>query len=127
MGGRSATPGIVAPSVGSSTLQTAGPDHAPEEPQAEESRECEADHRDHVDPEHVRTALREDPDQARADQAAGDDQRNDEAVEHALHLLEEVVEPLVNEADLDLPVANLLHEVVPLKGSLAQNVRVRER
>src|SRR4051794_27256369 len=38
-------------------LQPAGADDAPEEPDAEHAREDEADHRDDVDAEHVRTAL----------------------------------------------------------------------
>ena len=65
-------------------------------------------------PEEVRPARREDPDQARADQPADDDERDHEPVDERVALREQVVEPLVDEADLDLAVADLLHEVVEL-------------
>ena len=39
-------------------------------------------------------------------------------------LLEEVVEALVDETDLDLPVAHLLHQVVPLVRRLGDDLRV---
>ena len=49
-------------------------------------------------------ALGEDPDQARPDQAAGDDERDHEPVEDDVELVRELVEPLVHEADLELAV-----------------------
>ena len=62
----------------------------------------------------MRPGLREDADQARADQAAGDDERDHEPVEQRVELREQVVEPLVHEPDLDLAVAHLLERVVDL-------------
>ena len=65
----------------------------------------------------------EDPDQARADQAAGDDQRDHEPVEDDVELVRQVVEALVHEADLELAAARLLEHVVPLVRHLAQDRR----
>ena len=62
----------------------------------------------------------EDPDQARADQPAGDDERDHEPVERDVELVHELVEPLVHEADLDLAVAQLLEHVVHLVRVLAR-------
>ena len=45
---------------------------------------------------------------------AGDDERDDQPVEGDVELVHELVEPLVHEADLDLPVAHLLEHVVHL-------------
>ena len=66
----------------------------------------------------MRPRLGEDPDQARADQTAGHDHRDDEAVEDHVHPVEQVVEPFVHEAHLDLAVAHLLEHVVDLVGEL---------
>ena len=63
----------------------------------------------------------EDPDQARADQAAGDDERDDEPVDDDVDLVHELVEALVHEADLDLAVAHLLEDVVHLVRQLAHD------
>ena len=52
-----------------------------------------------------------------------DDERNDEPVERDVELVHELVEPLVHEADLDLPVAQRLEDVVYLEGGLADDVR----
>ena len=52
---------------------------APQQPQPEHAREEEAERRDDVQPEHLRTARREDADQARADQPGGDDEGDDQA------------------------------------------------
>ena len=67
--------------------------------------------------------LREDADQARADQAAGDDQRDHEPVEQRVQLGEQVVEPLVDEPDLDLAVAHLFERVVDLVRQLGRHLR----
>src|SRR5262245_19694879 len=74
----------------------------------------------------MRPALREDPDQAGADQPADNDEGNHETVDERVGLRHELVESLVDEADLDLAVANLLHEVVELVRSLGENPRVPE-
>ena len=66
---------------------------------------------------------REDPDQARADQAADDDERDHEPVERDVELAHELVEALVHEADLDLAVARLLEDVVQLVGQVARDPR----
>ena len=81
----------------------------------------------HVHAEHVRAAGREDADQARPDQPAGDDERDHEPVEALLDARHELVEALVDEADLDLAVAHLLEEVVQLVRRLAQDAREPER
>src|SRR5436309_16085400 len=65
----------------SPTLETPRPEDADQQPEPEQPRECEADQRDHVQAEHVRPALGQDADQARPDQAPGDDQCDDEPVE----------------------------------------------
>ena len=65
-------------------------------------------------PSSVRPLLGEDADQARADQPAGHDERDDEPVERDVEAQHELVEPLVHEADLDLAVAHLLEDVVHL-------------
>src|SRR5207302_3868726 len=85
-------------------LQPSRTDHPPEQPDPERAREQEADEREEVDPEHEWPVLREDPDQARADQASDDDQRDDEPVEGDSDLVHELVEALAHEADLDLAV-----------------------
>src|SRR5205823_5087383 len=81
------------------TSETPGADDAPEQPHAEDPGKGEADDRDHVDAEHLRPRLREDPDQARADQTAGSDERDHEPVGERVELVKEIVEPLVDEAD----------------------------
>src|SRR5207247_8521830 len=103
-----------------SALQAPGAADAPQEPDAQHAREREAEHRTEVDPEEVRPVLGEDPDQARADQAAGDHHRDHEPVERDVELAHEVVEALVHEADLDLAVADLLEEVVHLERHVAR-------
>src|SRR5436190_22091696 len=92
--------------------EATGADHAPQKPDAESAGQRETDHGDDVDSEHVRPSLREDADQARADQAAGHDRGDDEPVEDDVQPVEQVVKTLVDEADLDLAVADLLEEVV---------------
>ena len=57
-----------------------------------------------MDPEHLRPALGEDPDETRSDRSADDDQGDDEPVGDAVQVVEELVEPLVPEADFDLTV-----------------------
>src|SRR4051812_49246792 len=103
-------------------LDPAAANHAPQHPEAEQAGEGEPDHGDHVDAEHVRAALGEDPDQAGADQPAGDDHRDHEAVEDDVHAVEQVVQPLVHEADLDLAVAHLLQRVVELVRQLQRHL-----
>ena len=60
----------------------------------------------------VRAGLGEDADQAGADQPARDDQRDHEPVERNRELLAELVEALVDEADLELAVAEVVEDVV---------------
>src|ERR671934_46050 len=81
-------------------LQSAAPDDAPEQPHPEQSREREAEHGDDVDAEHVGAGLGKDADQARADQPAGDDHRDDEAVEDNVEPVEQVVQALLDETRL---------------------------
>ena len=54
------------------------------------------------------------PDQARPDEPTGHDQRDREPVEDDVELVQELVQALVDEADLDLAVAELLEHVVHL-------------
>ena len=74
------------------------------------------------------------PIRRRADQPAGDDERDHEAVDDDVDLVHELVEALVHEADLDLAVAHLLEHVVHLVrqarrdlGQLAASRRARRR
>src|SRR5256885_9706887 len=67
------------------------------------------------------TLSRSDPDQARADQAAGDDHRDHEPIEDDVQPVQQVVEPLVNETDLDLTVPELLEHVVDLVRKLERD------
>ena len=83
----------------------------------------EAEHRDDVQPENVRAGLREDADQARPDQPAGDDSAITSRLNSASSFVHQVVEPLVHEADLDLAVAHLLERVVDLVRQLRRHLR----
>ena len=67
--------------------------------------------------------VREDADQARADQAAGDDQRDHEPVDQRSSFARQVVEALVHEPDLDLAVAELFEHVVHLVRQLSGHLR----
>src|SRR5919204_1031200 len=108
-------------------LQPAGADYAPKEPDPQDPREREPEHGDDVDPEQVRARLGEDPDQARSDQAAGDNHRDHEPVEDDVDLGHQIVEPLVDEADLDLAVPNLLERVVDLVRELERDLAEADR
>src|SRR5437868_5357657 len=101
-------------SSAAASAQAPGAENAPEQPRAERAREQEADEGEEVDARDVRAVRREDADQARSDQAADDDERDDQPVEGHVDLVHELVEALVHEADLDLAVADLLEEVVDL-------------
>src|SRR4051812_23992453 len=94
--------------------ETAAADDAPQQPDAEQAAEREADHREDVHACELRPVRREDADQARADQAADHDERDHEPVQRRRQPSHELVQPLVDEADLDLAVAQLLHDVVKL-------------
>ena len=50
-----------------------------------------------------------------------DDDRHDEPVEDDVELVQELVQPLVDEADLDLAVAHLLQDVVHLVRQLERD------
>src|SRR5215212_11487681 len=108
-------------------LHATASDDAPEEPHAEQPGEREAEYGNDVDAEDLWAALREDPDQAGPDQAAGDDHRHDEAVEDDVEPVEQVVQALVHEADLDLAVAHLLERVVQLVRKLERHLPEAER
>src|SRR3954462_692323 len=96
----------------SAELEAAAAYNGPKEPHAEDARKHEADEREDVDAEELRTGRGERPDQGRADQPAHHDQGDDEPVDADVDLVHERVQPLVHEADLDLPVPDLLEEVV---------------
>ena len=68
-------------------LEAAGAEHAGEQPDAERAGEDEPEQGEDVDAEHLRTLVGEDPDQARPDQAAGDDERDRQPVEGDVHPL----------------------------------------
>src|SRR5947207_14249078 len=72
-------PDVLSRETVTNDLQASTPDDAPQQPEAEQPGEREADHGDDVDAELVRAALGEDPDQARAAQRAGDEHRDHEA------------------------------------------------
>ena len=57
-------------------LEPPGADDSPQEPEPEQAAEQEADEREDVDAEDLRPLVGEDADQARADQAADDDERD---------------------------------------------------
>src|SRR5439155_7321490 len=65
--------------------------------------------------------------QAPPHEPGGDHHGNDEPVEHDVELGHEVVEPLVYEANLDLPVAERLEHVVNLVRRLAHDLGERTR
>ena len=67
-----------------------------------------------MDADDLRAVVREDADQRRSEQPAGDDERDDDAIDRHVELVHELVEPLVHEADLHLTVAHLLEHVVDL-------------
>ena len=108
-------------------LQAAASDDSPQEPQSEQAGDREADHGDDVDAEQVRPACRKDPDQAGTDEPAGYDHRHHEPVEDDVDLGHQVVEALVDETDLDLPVAHLLQRVVNLVRELERDLAEAER
>src|SRR5204862_8030093 len=108
-------------------VQTAGTDYAPKEPDSQHAGERKSDHRADVDAEQMRPTRREDPDQARADQPTRDDHCDDEPVEDDVQSVQQVVESLVDEAHLDLPVADLLQKVVHLEGHLRHDLREAQR
>ena len=72
-------------------------------------------------PKSVGPSVGEEPDQRRAEQPTGHDERDHEPVEADVELVHELVEPLVDEADLDLAVAHLLQHVVHLVRKLARD------
>ena len=74
-----------------------------------------------MDPEELRALGGEDPDQRRAEQSARDDDRDHEPVEDDVELVHELVQPFVDEADLDLAVADLLQHVVHLVRQLVRD------
>src|SRR5215218_5793823 len=113
--------------IGKLRLEAARADDAPEEPEAEEAGDDEADHREDMEAEDLRPALGEDPEHARADQAGGDDERDHEPVERDVQLAHELVQTLVDEADLDLAVADLLQRVVKLIRELPRDAREVDR
>src|SRR5207247_3653993 len=73
-------PDVLCGEIATNDLQPAGTDDAPKKPDPEGSREDEADEREEVDAEHERAVRGEDADQARSDQSADDDQRDDAPV-----------------------------------------------
>src|SRR3954447_351160 len=97
-----------------SRSKPSGADNAPKKPDSKRAGEQKTNEREEVHPEHVRAARCEDTDQARADQPADYDQRDDEAVEGDVDLVHELVQALVHEPDFDLAVTDLLEEVVHL-------------
>src|SRR6266545_2768294 len=94
---------------------------SPEQPEPEHAREEEAQGRDDVEAQHLRARGREDSDQARADEPGGDNEGDDQAVDDDVQPVGKVVQPLVDEADLDLPVAHLLEDVVELVRVLGED------
>ena len=74
-----------------------------------------------MDPADGRPIGREHADHRRAEQAAGHDECDDEPVEGDVELVHELVQPLVDEADLDLPVAHLFEHVVHLVRQVARD------
>src|SRR5215211_4370326 len=98
-----------------------GADDTPGEPDPQDRREREADRGEEVDAPDLRAAVGEEADQAGADEAADDDDREHEPVEDEVEPVEELVQALVAEADLDLPVADLLERVVYLVRKLEEH------
>ena len=116
-------PGRAAPGV----LDPARAEHAEEEPEPEHAREDEADHGEEVDAEDLGPSGHEGAEDARPEQSAGDDHREDQTVEDEVDPLHELVEPLVHEPHLELPVPELLEDVVHLERELAADRRQVDR
>src|SRR5262249_32855688 len=95
-------------------LQPSVPEDAPDQPEPEYARDDEADEGDQVDTQRVRTALREDADHCRAEQASEDHDCDGYPVGRLVDAVVDLVDHRVLDVHLERALAQLLEHVAHL-------------